>query len=187
MREQELKLEQVKKSCNAAKKVAKVFKIIMIVFAVLCFISAIGLFAFKSQINESARLANEINPGTVSIDRMEIQSSVFHFGFDAEQMEADGDFAEAGVIACIMGTVLLSIFAVIFGLIQKIFVTIEEEDSPFTQKVLSTIKKLFIAIAIIIGLEVGIGIGLFLGLFFWCLYCIMDYGFALQKEIDETL
>ena len=40
MREQELKLEKVKKSCNTARKVAKGFMIFFIVCAVLCIAGA---------------------------------------------------------------------------------------------------------------------------------------------------
>lgn len=187
MREQELKLQKVRKSCSTAKKVAKVFKTLMIVAAVFCVVGAGILFAFKDKVNDAAKAANEARPGSVSIDKMDFNTGIFSYELDEEDIEARGAYAEASAAMCVFGGIMTAIFAVIFGLIQKIFVTIEEEDSPFTQKVLTTIKKLFIGIAVIMGLEVGIGLGLFLGLFFWCLYCIMDYGFALQKEIDETL
>lgn len=187
MREQEVKLERVKKSCSTAKKVAKVFKILAIVFAVMCFLSAGFLFAFKGQVNEAIAQENEINPNSITIDKLDIESGVFKFDMDENQIAESGEYAQAFALVCIMGGIVLTIVAVIFGFIQKIFVTIEVEDSPFSEKVLKTVKRLFIGIAVVMGLGIGIGIGLFLALFFWCLYCILDYGFELQKEIDETL
>lgn len=187
MREQELKLEKVRKSCNTAKKVAKAFKIIMIVATVMCFVAAVGMLVFNGQINEEIAKANLVNPDSVTIDDMDFQTGIFHYDMDPQEIRESGEYAQAFAIMCIAGGIAVGVFAVIFYLIQKIFVTIEEEESPFTEKVLITVKKLFIGIAVIMGLEVGIGLGLFLGLFFWCLYCILDYGFALQKEIDETL
>lgn len=187
MREQELKLEKVRKSCNTARKIAKVFKIIMIVATVMCLVAAGCLFAFRGQLNDEIKSVNEIKPGTVTIDDMDFQTGFFHYEKDINEIIANGTYAESFAEICLMGAIAVAVFAVIFALIEKIFVTIDEEESPFTEKVLKTVKKLFIGIAVIMGLEVGIGLGLFLGLFFWCLYCILDYGFALQKEIDETL
>ncbi len=187
MREQELKLEKVRKSCNTAKKIAKAFKVLMIVAAVMCLVAAVCMFAFKGQINDGIAKDNSINTGSVTIDDMDFQTGIFHYDMDAEEIAKSGEYAQAFAVMCIGGGVATGVFAVIFFLIQKIFVTIEEEESPFTENVLKTVKKLFIGIAVIMGLEVGVGLGLFLGLFFWCLYCILDYGFALQKEVDETL
>lgn len=188
MREQELKLENVKKSCNTAKKVAKVFKILLIVCAVMCLVSAIFMLVLKGQINDGIASTNATNPGKVSIDKMDFRvGSILSYEMDTEKIAAEGTYAQAFALMCGFGGIMSIFVAVVFTLIEKIFVTIEREESPFSPKVLSTVKKLFIAIAVIIGLESGLGAGLLMGLFFWCLYCIMDYGFALQKEIDETL
>lgn len=187
MREQELKLEKVRKSCQTAKKITGALKILMIVSAILCFVGAGVLFGLKDKVNEVLVSQEQNQPGSIEINDMDFESGLLAFDIDVDEMKAEGTYAENFAIMCIAGGVVLIAMAVIFMLIQKIFIIIEEEESPFSEKVLNKIKKLFIAIAVIMGLEVGLGIGLFLALFFWCLYNIMDYGYALQKEIDETL
>lgn len=187
MREQELKLEKVKKSCDTAKKISKGFKVLFIVSSVLCLVGAGIMFGFRGQLNESIAQTQITNPGNFEMNLDDIRTGIISFAIDEEEVISKGTYAETYSIVCVIGAAACIAMAVIFGLIQKIFDLIDEEGSPFGENVLSKIKKIFIAIAVIVGLEVGLGIGLFLGLFFWCLYCIMDYGAALQKEVDETL
>ncbi len=49
MREQEAKLANVKKSCEVARKVTKVFSILMIIATVLCLIGGITVFAARDR------------------------------------------------------------------------------------------------------------------------------------------
>jgi len=187
MREQELKLAKVKKSCNTARKVAKAFMIFFIVCAVLCLASAGIMYGFKNEINNELKTAVENGDENIKIDIEDFETGVFSFEVDQQKMIDNGSYAETFAIYVILAAVVCVSMAIIFGLIQRIFILIDEDGSPFGEKVLKKIKTIFIAIAIICGLEIGLGLGLFLGLFFWCLYCIMDYGATLQKEIDETL
>lgn len=187
MREQEEKLAKVRKSCDTAKKITKGFKILFIVCSVLCLLSAVALYGLKSNINESIIQTEKTHPGSFELNIDEIETGILSLNLDEDEIIASGTYAESFALMCAFAAVVCAVMAVIFGLIQKIFVLIDEEGSPFGEKVLAKIKRIFIAIAVIVGLEVGLGIGLFLGLFFWCLYCIMDYGSALQKEVDETL
>ena len=53
MREQEAKLANVKKSCEVARKVTKVFSILMIIATVLCLIGGITVFAARNYINDN--------------------------------------------------------------------------------------------------------------------------------------
>ena len=106
---------------------------------------------------------------------------------DFDDFIENGNYALVCIIYCIFGGVLLTILTVIFSIIANIFKDIENSESPFTPSVLSKIRKMFIALVIIMGLSVGIGLAVMLGLILWGVYCIMDYGAALQIEVDETL
>lgn len=189
MREQELKLEKVKKSCNTAKKVVGIFKTIMIVASVICFVAAACVFAFRSEINtEIAKQVSERGEETVfSISDIDIHTGLFYYQSDMHELIEEGNYAEAIVTAVVCAGVAVLAFAIIFTLIQKIFKIMDNEETPFCDSVLRKIKKVFIALAVIIGLEIGIGFGAILGLVFWCIYSILDYGYALQKEVDELL
>lgn len=187
MREEALKLEKVKKSCSTTKKVLGIFKVLLIVVSVICLVGAGICFGMKKQINTA--VGKEVEAGNVSAENfnMDLTNGIFHYEINEDEMIASGDFATPIALTCVFAAVMVAVMAVLFALLQKIFVIMEEEESPFSPAVLQRIKRVFIAIAVIMGIEVGIGIGLFLGLFFWCLYCILDYGYALQKEVDETL
>lgn len=188
MREEELKLEKVKKSCKTTKKILGIFKTLFIVCAIICLAGAGICYGFKDQINtELSKQAETGNMEHLDINDQDFGTGVFHMEINKEEMIASGEYAQTFAIMCFFAAAMVAIMAVLIALIQKIFVIMEEEESPFSKAVLLRIKRIFIAVAVIMGLEVGIGIGLFLGLFFWCLYCILDYGYALQKEVDETL
>ena len=187
MREQELKLEQVKKSCNTARKVAKGFMIFFIVCAVICIAGAGIMYGFKNDINNEIKTAMERGDESIHIDIDDFESGVFSFKVDQDKMIENGTFAETMSLYVLAAAIVCVSVAVILGLVQKIFIVMDEEGSPFGENVLKRIKAIFIAISIIVGLEIGLGIGLLAGLLFWCLYCILDYGATLQKEIDETL
>ena len=57
MREEELKLEKIKKSCNITAKVAFALEIILIVATVLCVVGGSICFAFSSQIDQGVAVA----------------------------------------------------------------------------------------------------------------------------------
>ncbi|MCR5373846.1 MAG: hypothetical protein K6E39_00565 [Lachnospiraceae bacterium] len=79
------------------------------------------------------------------------------------------------------------VVAVIFWLVEGIFKKIKESDSPFTEEILKKLRIVFIVISILALLTNGIWSGAIVGLLCWAVYCIIDYGYALQSEVDETL
>lgn len=187
MREQELKLEKVKKSCNTAKKVVGVFKVILIVTSVICFVAGAGIFAFRDKINTEISAGIEAGNGTFDMDDVDVNVGLLSYEFDSKEAIANGEYAEAMLSAIAAGFVVSLMFAVVFILIQKIFKIMDDEETPFSESVLKKMKRVFIALTIIIALEIGLGFGAVLGMVFWCIYNILDYGYALQKEVDEML
>lgn len=187
MREQELKLEKVKKSCNTARKVAKGFMIFFIVCAVLCIAGAGIMFGFRDDVNKEIKAAIERGDESININIEDFESGVFSFKVDQDKMIENGTYAETMALYVLTASIVCISVAIILGLVQRIFTVMREEGSPFGENVLKRIKAIFIAISIMVGLEIGLGVGLLAGLFFWCLYCILDYGAVLQREVDETL
>ncbi|MBQ7076768.1 MAG: hypothetical protein IJM91_01365 [Lachnospiraceae bacterium] len=107
---------------------------------------------------------------------------------DIEDM-AVANFAARWIIAgsIFAAAVLTAAAAVIFWLIEKIFKDIKESESPFTEAIIKKLRIVFIIISVCALIFYGIANGLIAALLCWALYCIIDYGYALQLEVDETL
>lgn len=182
MREQEKKLKKVKASCKTAQKVTKIFMSLTVVGSVLCIAGAAGLFLFREQINPAlaAQSAN-ITFSDVSID------GILHFDFDVSELITEGLYAQAMAIYCSFAAIVCGFVAFLFGTLRRIFSVLEESESPFSEEVLGKLKAVFILFTVITALFEGIGIAILAGISFWCIYCILDYGTALQTEVDETL
>ena len=198
MREQEQKLANVKKSCDVVRKVCKVFSIILIVATVLVLISAILMMTFRNDINSNLvfdQVTKEINivgdttGGFVTMEEinMDIRTGIFSFNYDGSKLLSEGKIAELFALECVAVTIICAIMAGIFLTIQKTFELIKNSDTPFDEKVLKRLKVVFIAMTIVFLALSGIGTALISGVIFWSIYCILDYGYILQKESDETL
>lgn len=183
-----VKLEQVKKSCKTTAKVAKVVKIIMIVFAVCCLAGSITCFVLNNQINEgiAQAMADENSQVTFNVEDIKIDG-LLTFTFKADELEEEGQYGMLSSIYCATAMVILIFMAVIFGILQGMFETIVESETPFSAVVVTKLKNFFIALSILIALLTGLGIGAFTGLVGWCLYNLFEYGYILQQQIDETL
>ena len=184
-----VKLEQVKKSCKTTAKVAKIFMIIIIVLAAICLAGAILCYVYRNQINTGIReaLADENSNITVDFDTNLSFGSFSNLSFDLEEMEKAGEYGELCTLYCSLGTVALIFTAVVLGFVHRIFETINESETPFTEEVNKKLKTFFIVGTVLSVLTLGLGIGALIGLCCWCLYTIFEYGYVLQKQIDETL
>ncbi len=197
MREQEQKLANVKKSCDVVRKVSKVFSVAIIVVAVLTLISGIALMATKDEINSNLvfdQVTRQINivgdtAGFVTMDEVavDVETGLFSFNFDGMKFITQGKFAELFALYCITATVICVCMAGIFITIQKTFEFIKNSETPFDEKVLKRLKAVFVAMTIVLGLLSGLGTAIVSGVIFWSVYCILDYGYVLQTEVDETL
>lgn len=192
MREEALKLEKVKKSCRITARVAMIMEIIMLVSMVLCISSAIVCYSVRQQIN--SELMNAENE-TQELQFENIKNMMNELGVggalkftvNTKQMIEDNEYAEAASAVCVMGGIVLAMIALIFDILRRVFKLINKSETPFEETVIKKIKILFIVISVEILVMVGLGVAAVVALICWSIYNIMDYGFTLQKQIDETL
>ena len=197
MREQEQKLANVKKSCDVVRKVCKIFGIIMIVVAVIMIVGGIVLLAAKNQINSNLvfdSAAGQIKivgdaSDFISLDdvTIDIETGFFSFDYDGMGLIREGKFGELFALYCFTGALVCAVMAGIFITIQKTFEFIKNSETPFDEKILKRLKAVFVAMTIVFALLSGIGTAIISGVIFWSIYCIIDYGYVLQTEVDETL
>ena len=201
MREQEQKLANVRKSCDVARKVTKVFSILLIVATVLCLVAGITVFAVRDEINEHItvetyddgllrfRFAGEGFDETTGYITMDDISSngLIGVNFDLEKIASEGKVAQLLMGECFGGFIICLITTAIYIMIQKAFILIKDSETPFHPSVLKRLKLVFVIITIAALLFSGVGTAVMGGIVFWCIYCILDYGFVLQQEVDETL
>ena len=188
-----IKLEKVKKSCNTTAKIAKICKIIMIVLAAISMMGSIVCFVYQNQIDEGME---QITSGNVvdknggmivwDVDELEFDG-MFDISFSTDELLGNGEYGLLSALYCLVGMIVLVIAAVMFGIIQKIFDTIKKSETPFSDEVLNKLKVLFIVATVFMGITIRIGFGVFTGLICWCIYNIFEYGYVIQKQIDETL
>ena len=175
MKEENKKLGNIKKSSNAALIIAKIVKIICVIGIVFCV--GVGI--------EFIRLNDDLKT-VMSQDTLE----------KLENEIIDNDFMTLFIgshrIGIVFGayflieSVLLTILAVSFHYIGKIFQDIKVSDSPFRRPVLKNMKVVFVLITILI-LQSALLSGILAGFSFWCVYCLFEYACELQQLSDETL
>lgn len=198
MKEQELKLANVKKSCDTVRKVSKFLGIMLIVIAILVAVAAIAIMCVRNEINSNLlfdQVTNQLkivgdesgNFASLEDVNIDIQTGVLSFDFDGMEFITKGKFAELFALYCLTGSIICAIVAGVFITIQKTFEFIKNSETPFDKKVLDRLKVVFVALTIVAALLSGLGTALLLGVIFWSIYCIIDYGYVLQTEIDETL
>ena len=188
MREEELKLEKVKKSCNITAKVSQVLEVIMIVGAILCVVGAACCFGFRNEINSTITSSVDMSENFMtSFENASDIGGLITFSFNPESMMSAGEYGQVAAIYCIFGGVICAMVAAVFDVIRRIFKIIKTSETPFTEAVLKKIRVLFIIISVEILLMVGLGDAAIVALICWSIYNILDYGFTLQKQVDETL
>ena len=193
MREEALKLEKVKKSCKTTAKVAQVLEIIVIVAFALCIVGAVICFCTRNEIDNSmiqimtqtgdATLEN----GYASFDTDTQIGGLLSFSFNSEKLIEAGEYGLLSAVYCLMGAILCAVAAAIFDLIRRIFKLIMASETPFDEGVLKKIKVLFIIICVAILVTSGLGEAVLAALILRSIYTILDYGFTLQKQVDETI
>lgn len=183
-----VKLVKVRKSCKITATVARIFKIILTVVAVLCLVGGIICFVVRNDID--AGMADSLNKnGNVAflnIDNIEV-NGLISFTFDLEKLANEGKYAMVSIISCLIGFAYSLFIAIIFGIAESIFKAVIKNETPFDENVIKKMKVFFIVLTAVILVFSGIGGGVFTGLFCWSIYTIFDYGYEIQKEVDETL
>ena len=179
------KLETIKKRCQTSSKIVGILRIFP---AIGCISSIIGLIACilnSEAINE--KVAAAVAQGDLSLQDFSMgMGSLFRVVVDFNEFYQSGNYVEPFIIACILAAITCVMAYVLLTLLKKIFTELSLEETPFSDSVMKRIKISFIIITLILlgNSAVAALIG---GLAMWCIYSILDYGKALQTEVDETL
>ena len=113
---------------------------------------------------------------------------VFEGEYGENAVDLLNSFVKIGLfLGLLFAAVMCGIAAVIWWLIEGIFKEIKESESPFTESILKKLRIVFIVVSIFAFLMSGFWAGAITALLCWAVYCIIDYGYALQSEVDETL
>ena len=184
MYEQGKRLEVMKERCKMSSRVVSIIQIFTIVGVVLSFVGAVICFTQRNMINE--QLAEAVRSGRVTVESIRI-GGMLNFMIDYTKAFEAGSFAVPMAVSCITGAVICLIITVVLSMFKNIFNSLVKEDTPFSDYILGRLKVCFIIITIAVLVFVGVGPAVVGALLMWCIYSILEYGKALQTEIDETL
>lgn len=192
MREEAIKLEKVRKSCNITEKVAMVLEIILLVATILCIIGGALCFGFRGQIDQgiaevvAAGEHAEVDSSFQALNNLEI-GGFLKFTIHMDELLANKEYGTIMVTICGFAAVVCGMVALIFDLIRRIFKAIRISETPFDRAVIAKVKVMFIIICVELLLMSGLGNAVLAGLIFWSITNILEYGFTIQQQIDETL
>lgn len=185
MNEQELKLQQVKKSCKTISTVIKVLKILVVAIFVVFLVAGIVCYNVDNTfVTDAIRSRMNINSMDVNI---RLESHIGAFRIDPQAFLEHGGLAVLIAAYCIIGAIAVAIVEVILWFMGSIFKEIQESETPFSEAVIKKLKITLIVISLLVFISSGIASGAIAGLASWCIYTIFQYGFVLQKQSDETL
>ena len=185
MNEQSKKLEAIRTRCKTSSKVVAVLQILTIAGAILAFAGAVICFTQRDLIDE--RLSQAVEAGQVTVDSLRIGGSFIHFFIDYEEAFAAGSYAVPLAINCVVAVIICVIVTCALGVFKEIFQSLSKEETPFSDKILGMLKYAFIMLSAALLVFIGIGPAVIGALLMWCIYSILEYGKALQVEVDETL
>lgn len=200
MNEYEIKLANVKKSCDVARKVAMVLSILMGLLTAFALLCGLVMIFIRGDLNRNvnveevggrliAHVCDENGVEQFSVEPTSIygKHSLVRVSGIKEKLIGKGLVAEAYGADMIYSAIGAAIATGIFIIIMNVFKLIQNSDTPFCVDVMKRIKTVFIIITVFAFFNDGIGSAVLTGAVFWSVYCILDYGYVLQKESDETL
>ena len=185
MNEQNNKLEIIRNRCSTSAKVVGILRIFAIIGLIGSLVGAGFCFFQKAEVN--AKVAQGLADGTMTVDSLKIGGPMLNFVADYTEAFQEGNYAEPMIFSCIVSAIICAAVLVIFTLFKKIFTDLSMEETPFSESVMGRLKTSFIVMTVVLAIFVGVGAGVIGGLFMWCVYSILDYGKALQTEVDEIL
>jgi len=180
----ENKLNKVKKNCKTIKTVISILQIFLIIGIICSAVGIVTISYYKNEVNQALAAAEE---NGASIDFDDFQAGIFKGSIKSEALINEGKYNVALNLTCIYALIVCSFVYGVFFVIKKIFKEIEQSESPFSDTVLKKLKALFIIISIASLISFGLGYAILTALVLNCIYCILDYGCAIQTEVDETL
>ncbi|MBP5553809.1 MAG: hypothetical protein J6X94_02950 [Lachnospiraceae bacterium] len=182
MTEQMKKLEAVKNRCNTTSKVVGVIEVICTIFAVI--IGSIALIFIFGANSLNSAIEEGINQGYFNYETFFNAGGVMGI---RSLIPDNGNYAFGIGITSLFATLAIVTVIIILAFIRKIFTIIREENSPFSERCLKTIRIGFIVMTAATLLSRSVGATLITGFILFCIYSVFEYGAALQTEIDETL
>lgn len=183
----EEKLLKIKKNSKTIKTLIQILLIIFIIGAVGCLVGICGIAMTKDLVNES--IAQGVSNGSATFNVSSTgNGNMFVWNISNLQTLADeGKYNVVLQILCLIGLVNCIVLYFVFHFFRSIFISIEQSESPFTEDVLKKLKIVFIALTIFVLFSFGLLQAIIAGLIMRGFYYIIDYGCAIQTEVDETL
>ena len=176
-----IRLETVKNRCNTLSKIVGVIEVIFTILACITGCTALTLMIGASKLNPVFEEA--VSQGYMDYNVTFNVGGVMGF----EKLLPPDNYAMGIGITALFATIAIVFVVIILAFIKRVFTIIKEENSPFSDKCLKTIKVSFIVITVATFLGGSLGVTLMTGFILFCIYSVFEYGAALQTEIDETL
>lgn len=201
--EENAKLQNVIKSCKAAKVCSKIILILFMVATVLTLV--VGIVFIADQKNMDAKikegLANsnikkELSVGSIKVGSIDGDDIEFAKGMELESSvpalqkyftDNSDSYALLLGFYCIFAAILCAILTFAMWMILSVFNTIIKEGNPFADSVPRRILISMVTLTVLVAITTGIGFAVLLGLTTWAVYTVVDYGKQLRIQSDETL
>jgi len=185
MNEQNKKLEAVRNRCRTSAKVVGILQIVTIVGTVLALVGALACFALRDVLNE--QLAKAVEAGQVTVQSLKIGGSSVWLFINYDKAFAAGNYALPLMMSCVIAAIVCITVTCALGLFKDIFKDLSGETMPFSDMILGKLKYAFIMLFAALLVFIGVGPAVLGALLMWCIYSILEYGKALQTEVDEIL
>ena len=201
--EENIKLQNVIKSCKAARVCSRVIMIMLMVATVLTLITGIVMIANKDSMDAKIKegisesdIKKELSIGSFKIGTINGDDVAFADGLELESSVPalqkyfeDNQDSYALLIGfyCIFAAVICAILTFAVWMILSVFNTIIKEGNPFADSVPKRILISMVTLTVLVAVTTGAGFAVLLGLTTWAVYTIVDYGKQLRIQSDETL
>lgn len=183
MSESSSKIERIKKSSKAAYIVTNIFKVFLIVCAVLAILGGVLVIGLGGILNRG--IGNALADGEIK-ERDILAFEELRERELGQKLIKEGNYALAiGIYAIIFGITII-LLALVLHFVSRIFKDFMESYSPFQPDILKNLKIALVLIVIYVA-QSGLGIALVIGMAAWCVTNIFEYGCELQRQSDETL
>lgn len=176
------KLVQIKKAGNVTAKVLKVLARICEICTILVFIASIVMIVNKDQLRQSIDEQVAAGKAEVTLDAFITLGTM---KIDNPLIKID-DSAMQAIVASWIGIVGCALVTVVLYILRRMFISIADSGTPFTEDTLKKLRVVGIIVPILVLTQSVIAAAI-VALTFWCLYTVFDYGCVLQKNADETL
>lgn len=185
--------EKLIKVATTFDKVLQVFKILSIIGIVLFVLAAIT-FAILG-VTGAATKIYELNPELFGKMKISDNKDAFMFLNDEKTVYLR-EIYEIGKLDMLLygvavGSLSVATETVVYLLImiylQKVFRTIETNETPFNTNLLKPFKILFIVLTILAIFRYNLFAGILTGGLLACIYFIYAYGCNMQEDEDQTL